>query len=723
MDEPSVLDYLKAKLNPFSKEKIVIPAVRPEPQDGDRLIAEAEIEPVVPVAVTQVEEATLPAPVAVVKAPALPWPWRTAIALIAALMAQSLLEPPARHLEISLALYLLAAVLAVWAFWRGELKLAQRPDESDQPMVLPRMVNWRLFMLAGSVILLLLGFAFFKDNRFTTWNVMLWLSSLGLAIISLLPRERRAVRPKIEQPTEIRLNGWMLLIVFVLAFAALFRFIDLSGIPGEPFSDHAEKLLDVGDILNGQRPVFFPRNTGREAFQMYLTAFIATFLGTGLSFMSLKIGTALCGFFTLPFIYLTGKEMGNRWVGLLAMLMAGIAYWPNVISRIGLRFPIYPLFAAPMLYFLLRGLRTRKIQDFILSGIFLGVGLHGYSPARFLPFVVVAAVAIYLLHRQSKGNRVQAMMGLYVLAFISLIIFLPLMRYWFDNPDWFSYRALTRLTESERAIPVPMWQVFFSNLWKAWVMFWWDNGSIWVHSIPKRPALDAVTGGLYFLGTVLVAARYARRRHWLDLFLLVSVPLLMMPSILSLAFPEENPSLNRTGAAIIPVFIIAAIGLEGFLRAINQRFKTTPLRQWPTFVIGLYLIMLMSMQNYTLVFDTFKTQFMNGAWNTSQIGKVVYGFATSIGTYDTAYVIPYTHWVDTRLVGIQAGFPERDYALPMEQIALTAADPRAKLFIFRPDDQNTYIELLRVYPNGNISQYTSETAGRDFMIYFVPASQ
>ncbi len=723
MDEPSVLDYLKAKLNPFSKEKIVIPAEKPAPQEGDRLIAEAEIEQAVPIAGTQVEEVTLPAPVAVVKGPALPWPWRTAIALIAALMAQSLLEPPARQLEISLALYLLAAVMAVWAFWRGEWKLAQRPEESDQPMVLARMSSWRLFMLAGSVILLLLGFAFFKGNRFTTWNVMLWWSSLALAIIAVLPRERRVVRQKVERPIEIRLNGWTLLILFVLAFAAFYRFSDLSGIPGEPFSDHAEKLLDVGDILSGQRPVFFPRNTGREAFQMYLTAFVATYLGTGLSFMSLKIGTALCGFFTLPFIYLTGKEIGNRWVGLLAMLMAGVAYWPNVISRIGLRFPIYPLFAAPMLYFLLRGLRTRKIQDFVLSGIFLGVGLHGYSPARFLPFVVVAAIAIYLLHRQSKGNRVQAMMGLYVLAFISLIIFLPLLRYWFDDPTWFSYRALTRLTENERAIPVPMWQVFFSNLWKAWVMFWWDNGSIWVHSIPKRPALDAVTGGLYFLGTVLVAARYARRRHWLDLFLLVSVPLLMMPSILSLAFPEENPSLNRTGAAIIPVFIIAAIGLEGFLRAINERFKTTPLRRWPTFIIGLYLVMLMSMQNYTLVFDTFKTQFMGGAWNTSQIGKVVYGFATSIGTYDTAYVIPYTHWVDTRLVGIQAGFPERDYALPMEQIALTAADPRPKMFIFRPDDQNTYNELLRVYPNGNISQYTSETAGRDFMIYFVPASQ
>jgi len=715
MEEPSVLDYVKAKLNPFRKQKIAIPATPPEEEP------EAERIEIAMPDVAGEQEVMVAAPVE--KTPARPWPWRTATALIVALMAQALLEPSTRQVEIALVLYLLAGGLAVWAFWQGEWKLAYRPEEAQDPMRLPAMSPSRIWTMAGSVILLLLGFAFFRDNHFTLLNVTLWLGSLALGIASLWVGEKRQPRERSNPPGEFRVSLWALLVIGVLAFSALYRFADLRGIPGEPFSDHAEKLLDVGDVLSGQRPVFFVRNTGREAFQMYLTAFIATIFGTGLSFMSLKIGTALCGFFTLPFIYLTGKEMGNRWVGLFAMLLAGVAYWPNVISRIGLRFPIYPLFAAPMLFFLLRGLRTHKMRDFIFSGICLGIGLHGYSPARFLPFVVLAAIAIYFLHKQSRGNRMQTLMGLYALAFISLILFLPLLRYWFDTPDWFSYRMLTRLTDSERAILAPLWEVFFSNLWKAWTMFWWDNGSIWVHSIPGRPALDAVTGGLYFLGTVLVTARYIRRRHWQDLFLLASVPLLMMPSILSLAFPEENPSLNRTGAAIVPVFIIAAIALEGFLRAINDRFKLTRLRSWPTFIIGVYLMLLVSTQNYTLVFDTFKAQFLSGAWNTSQIGKVVYGFATSVGSYDTAYVIPYPHWVDTRLVGIQAGFAPHDYALPLEQVQLTTADPRAKMFIFRPDDVNAYSELLRVFPQGTMRRYDSGYDGKDFMIYFVPASQ
>ena len=46
-----------------------------------------------------------------------------------------------------------------------------------------------------------------------------------------------------------------------------------------------------------------------------------------------------------------------------------------------------------------------------------------------------------------------------------------------------------------------------------------------------------------------------------------------------------------------------------------------------------------------------------------QIGQVIRGFADSVGDADDAYVIPYPYWVDTRLVGINAGYPTTDYAL------------------------------------------------------------
>ena len=141
----------------------------------------------------------------------------------------------------------------------------------------------------------------------------------------------------------------------MLALVVFFRTYQLVQTPPEMVSDQAEKLLDVWDVFHGQTSIFFPRNTGREAFQMYLTAAVIKLFGTGFSFLSLKIGTVLCGLLTLPFIYGLGKELGGRRAGLFALALAGVAYWPNVISRVGLRFTLYAFFTAPVLYYLLRG--------------------------------------------------------------------------------------------------------------------------------------------------------------------------------------------------------------------------------------------------------------------------------------------------------------------------------------------------------------------------------
>jgi 4-amino-4-deoxy-L-arabinose transferase-like glycosyltransferase len=278
-------------------------------------------------------------------------------------------------------------------------------------------------------------------------------------------------------------------------------------------SDHAEKLLDVWDVLHGQTRIFFPRNTGREAFQMYLTAGVIGLIGTGYTFLSLKIGTVLFGILTLPFIYLLGVEIANRRVGLIALAFAGIAYWPNIISRIALRFTFYPFFFAPALYFFLRGIRSSNRNYFILAGLFVGVGLHGYSTYRIVPIIFILAAGLYLLHRQSIGFRKEAILGLLLMGLISLLVFLPLLNYSLANPGNFSYRTLTRIGTIERAYPGSPLHIFLDNLWDAMTMFAWDNGEVWVLSVTDRPALDIVSGALFYLGFGLLLIRYIRRCH------------------------------------------------------------------------------------------------------------------------------------------------------------------------------------------------------------------
>jgi hypothetical protein len=638
------------------------------------------------------------------------FPWRSVLALFLALGAQALLEPPNRQLNISLALYILAAGVCIWAYFKNEWHLPALPVFRQTPDDL----STRVIPFIFSIVFALLAFWDFGRDQFTLVNLGFWVLSLGLFFYGLWLKHPKAAQDLTSEARRKKIIQTTLVLV-AFGIALFFRLYRIDGIPAEPFSDHAEKILDVYDITQGQYKIFFTRNTGREAIQMYWTLFVAIVFRTGLSFLSLKLGTALLGILTIPYVYLLGKEFGGSRVGLFALFLFGIAYWPNVISRIGLRFPLYPLFAAPTLFYLIRGLRTRNRNDFLLSGIFLGLGLHGYSPFRIVPLLVVAAFVIYVLHVRTKESRQQALWWLILIVVTSLLVFLPLLRYWMAHPDIFGYRAMTRLTSVESVLPAPVWQIFLSNLYKALLMFNWDNGSIWVHSVPGRPALDVVTGALFAIGVLLLVMRYVRQRDWRDLLLLVSIPILLMPSILSLAFPGENPSLNRTGGAAAAVFVVSALALDGFVSSLGGDRK----RVFIAYGLTGLLFAASAFQNYGLVFNKFDANFKLGAWNTSEMGGLISEFRDKYGQTDSVWIVPFPHWVDTRLPGVWAGIPNRDFALWPQNFAetLTMSDP--KMIMYRLDDVETENALKQLYPNGMFTRYTSKYPGKDFMVLMV----
>ena len=672
------------------------------------------------------------------------FPWRPLVALLLALSAQTLLEPPANKI-IALALYIIAGAFVLWSYRCGEWTL---PSQSLSPSPDPQSPISRLPLLA-SLPLLGAAFYFFGENQFTWLNLSLWIAGIAFFLrafwlngLSLRAErnntraheeiasaeEHRLATPALasgasltdsekEKSVFIRVIRAIrvpyLIFLAILLIATFFRFYQLASVPAEPFSDHAEKILDVYDITQGQTSIFFPRNTGREAIQFYWTALIAAVFQTGLTFQSLKIGTALLGLFTLPFIYLLGKEIANPRVGLLAMAFAGIAYWPNVISRVGLRFPLYPLFVAPVLYFLLRGLRTQNRNDFILTGIFLGLGLHGYTPFRIVPVLVVVAVLLYAGRQVHKytGKHVAANVG--VLLGSAMVVFLPLLRYALEHPAEFWFRASSRAVVAN---PLP---VFFSNLWNALLMFNVNDGNIFVNSVAQRPALDVVTGALFLLGLILLLAR----RRFTDLVLAAAVLTLILPSVFSLAYPDENPALNRAGGALVPVFVIVGMTLDGLLTRLAVGLNRAGEQVIVAGVVGI-LFAASAVQNYDLVFRQYREQYERVVWRTSEMGEVIREF----GDAERVWIVPYEQWVDTRLPGLWARVPNRDFGLPRERLADTLQLPAPKLFLFKAsplaadfDDTATLDALRALYPNGQLALHESDPWWQSFWIYFVPA--
>jgi hypothetical protein len=666
--------------------------------------------------------------------------WRILLGLMLALLAQFMLEPPGkliafgsfqlekggRNETIALGIYVLAFGLFLWSIVRHEIHLPALLPDHDR--IDPETI--RLIPLISATVLAFATFASFGGNLFTIANVVVWLLAIAFFVYSLWLPYRRARKERSAQERR-RVILWSLLLVAVTALAIFFRVYQVNSIPPEPFSDHAEKILDVYEVSQGQTHIFFPRNTGREAIQMYWTLLVSWIFSTGLSFLNLKIGTVLFGILTLPYIYLLGKEIGGQRVGLFALLLAGIGYWPNVISRAGLRFPLYPLFVAPTLYYLIRGLRTRNRNDFIISGLFLGLGLHGYSPIRILPIVVVIAIGLYLLHARSKRLQRDAILWLVILGLAALVVFIPLLRYTIDNPDTFSYRAFSRLGSIEQPLPAPAPQIFFSNLWDGLRMFNWDDGEIWVHSVTNRPALDVVSGALFLIGALLLLVRYIRNRHWLDLFLLLSIPLLALPSILSLAYPAENPALNRAGGAYVTAFVIAGLALDAIVLSmlVGGEASSRHRKLRVGFIWGLVIVMLLwsGAQNYDLVFRQYYEAFRSGAWNSSEMGVVIKQFEETHGTTETVWVVPFPHWVDTRLPGVWAGIPNRDFAVWREDLPETVQLPGPKLFLVKANqelpetnDKETLDVLWNLYPQGQLELYDSDVIGHDFWMFTVP---
>lgn len=627
----------------------------------------------------------------------------------------------------------------------GETQAAQPLAAPPAPPELPCEPTYRLedarpalaepirpvFLAAG---LGLLGLAFlifmiyttgqYGEPRFNLLDASLTLLATGcLGRAFWVSKPRPLARPDWlaglrRQP--LALAGGLLAVGIVL----FFRLYRLGSVPPEMNSDHAEKILDILRVLKGEYLIFFAGNGGREALIFYLGALVHL-LGLPLGFTALKVVSIGIGLAAQPFIYRLGKEIGGPRVGWLAFVLSGIAYWPNVVSRFGLRLPFYILFTAATLYFVLHGLRAARRNDFIFAGVAVGLGFYGYTPDRLLPLTVLAMVGLYLLHNRRRAQAQFAFTGLLALGTTAFGLFLPLMTYILVQPEAFLARTLTRMANAEQPWQGSVLSLFGHNFVRALGMFSFDAGVIWPVSIPHHAALGGAAQILFYLGCILAIGRYVRRREWPYLFLLLSIPLLLLPSVLALAFPDENPNLYRTGGALVPVFVLAALALDGLMRTLADRLGgieravSRPVGVYAAWGLAGLVLAVCGLQEYRLVFNDYQQQYLLSAQNTSEMGAVGRSFidATHAGA-DSLYVMGFPHWVDSRLVAVNAGFAGADFRMFPENLALTTANPRPKLFFVNPQDQAGILALKQTYPQGWFETVQSQVPGKDFLVFF-----
>lgn len=659
-----------------------------------------------------------------------------AIGLIVAVIALTALGPTFSPDEVDLGL----GALAGTAVTLGVVGISEGLLVAGVPW-------WRIFAGQMALGFSSLAYAGSAGNLFTVGGVLAWAISIVLWWLALrdpkhLPDPRtwwKRIRAWWQKPV-VHVNRTLVALLMIIAVGAFFRFHELESIPPEMTSDHVEKLLDSARVFGDLGPVhlgpaytpvpqiFFPNNGGREPIQMYLVSFAAHLTGWGFTFNTLKIVSVIEGLVTLPLLYWMGKELANKRAGLLLAGLVAVSFWHTMLSRLALRIVLMPLCITLLLIYLVRAMRHNRRADYLKAGLVLGAGMYAYQGLRMAPLIVLVGVGLAMLAIARSGrDRLRYTTNLMALIAISLAVFVPMGRVMLESPEDFWRRTSGRLGVDESGVVIkdPLGQ-FVNNYNDALWMFNWKSDVQWISNVPNRPQLDPFTGALFTLGVAGALMRLVRQRDPVEAMLLLTVLIMLLPSALSIAQPQENPSATRASGTLPVVYLWAALALDTLLTHIGRAHTRTLAAVGTAGAIFASV----AVYNYDLFFDIYRESYAHSADPYSHIGDVVRGFAESLGSMETVFIVAYPHWLDHRAVGLNANdinWVNMDKLLQVEDLPQYLPETRTLplMILYNQFDTEAAEYLAEIFPEAIVTYHRvpGGDPGKDFYIMIVPPDE
>lgn len=635
-----------------------------------------------------------------------------------------------RGADVAAVIFFVGA-LVCWVVALAASDVVVEPSR-DEALPEVRTRQMTLMPVVSAIGLALLAFLFGSDNGFNSDNVLAWLGSVAIFLYAFWLPEKNLVdwsawvKARVATTRDVLANGIRfstrhLLLIGVLLLAVFFYFNNPSGVPGELDSPHAEKILDVQQVLNGDRPVFFDQGLEHEPLDDYVTAAFVMLTGHRLDFMALKLVGATLGVLLVIGTFLLACTLFEFDVALVAAALVAMGKWPVALARDGLAFVYTPLVLVFTLYFLVRALKFQRRNDFMVTGLLLGLGLYGSDVFRTVPILVALFLVLrsfFIYPRAANYGR-----NSLLLFALALIIALPLVRYAIDRPVTFWYDWLVRLFGSGQPFTVNSIGLFASNLGNAVLMFNWRGDGSWALNVPGDPALDLVTGALFFLGIAYAVYRVLKYRDRIYAFVLIGLAVMLVPSAINLANPDANPSAVFASGAIPFAFILAALPVIWIARVVARYLSRAA---WTRFApVGVVLLFLgtAALANYVRYFVDFRQSYLQTSWNSDEIAKSIRGFADSVGDTGHAWIIAYPNWVDARNVGINLGQVGWAQAIQNADAAKGLSNDNAnKLFVLSAQDQNNLVRLQQNFPDGQPRLVHARVPGHDFVLFYVPRS-
>jgi 4-amino-4-deoxy-L-arabinose transferase-like glycosyltransferase len=343
-------------------------------------------------------------------------------------------------------------------------------------------------------------------------------------------------------------TGTRLALLAITAIGAALRIVLIDQAPPGLYYDEAANGIDAQYVLEGERPLFFRGNQGREPLHIYLTALATALVGPG--WLAVRLPSIAAGILTVPAAYLLGREVGGRSVGVLTALLLAVSYWHVHLSRLGFRAVWVPLVVALALGLALRSWRSGRMLPAALAGLAMGLGLYTYLAARVVPLVVAALTVAAWAWLRPRPRAELLVAPLVVAAAVAA----PLGAYFARHPELFWSRA-----EAAGGGPLGLGE----RLASAAGVFVWAGDIQARHNLPGRPAFDWLAGGVFLLGLALVLGRPTLPRT----ALLGTTAAMLLPQALA----SGEPHFLRAVGVLPTACAIAAVGLGAVLEGVPSR--------------------------------------------------------------------------------------------------------------------------------------------------------
>ena len=450
------------------------------------------------------------------------------------------------------------------------------------------------------------------------------------------------------------------------------------------------------------RPVFEGSING-PAHYLYLVA--GSFKLFGVSTQAIRAVNVAFGLATVVAGYWVGRELFGRRLGLVLAFFLAVSSWSVTLSRFGMNSTSStPLFTLLTVAFLLRGLRTGRLFEFALSGLWLGLGLCFYTSFRlFVPVIGLFLVyaALWQWWRTRRPPSLRFWLGVGLLGLVALLVVAPVVWYAYRHSDIFWARVQDTFifagkTEAER------WPALWNNIVAHVLMFNWRGDPNGRHNLPGAPMLDTFTAALMVLGLAYSVRRLTEPRYAL---LLLWLGFTLLAGILSLDF--EAPQSLRANGALAAAYVLAVVPLAVLERA----WRVSDGRYYPRWTTWLLagLLALTGAANLHTYFDLQANDF--AVWSAySAAETMTAGLLNDLDANTDAFVTSFFHNHPTLRFLVPGDRPFRRLETT-DQLPLDFAPGRGALLIMNPDSHDLYDAAKRYYPYAVYTEVHSPMPG------------